>query len=229
MFPNKFVTIIEQPQSQSNTNNNNNSDHNPEPMYYSFGIQFYYWLVFENKTEIDSAYNNGKYHYCDWFIAKKFPDLKQELLNNNIQCITLLTFEQEMQKTQTIFKTKKCKQLKCDDRWRGKDYNISKHDPITFFHLLSLCLYTNQTQLSCSFSSVFRRIPVSESDSHLKSRNANYREWARLLTECVHAFGTWMYDIKSDKILYHGINICLQFSSTFAVFCSPTSTTDSLI
>jgi hypothetical protein len=107
------------------------------------------------------------------------------------------------------------------------DDDDDDEDPtMTMSHLKSLFLYTNFTKLCSTFSCVFRRIPSSESDDSFKTRNSNYREWARLLVETVHVFGTTMED-STIKSFYHGISCPMTFRANFAVFHSPTSITKS--
>ncbi len=94
-------------------------------------------------------------------------------------------------------------------------------------HVLSLALYTNFTLLCTAFSSVFRKLSNAETDEELRQRNRNFREMARLLTETVHCFGTYI-QFSEIAVFYHGVNREMSFPSMFAQFCSPTSTTDSL-
>jgi hypothetical protein len=238
----KFVTVVDeqtqaQPQpknSNSNSDNNNNNSETEQKtdennsadqrkkrqLNYSFGVKFYYWKKFLNNTKIDKYYNGGEYQLGFWYISQKMATLKEEILSNNLLPIDI--------KAEIWFGTE-CVKNMCDMKYghgRGEDYNIERGTPPTISHVLAITFYTNVTVLCTLFSKGFRRIPNTESDASLKLRNSVFREWSRLLIEMVHVYGTMMKNSNID-LFYHGISVEVTFSTTFAVFCSPTSTTDS--
>ena len=55
-------------------------DGNSESLQYCFGQRYYYWPYYIHNNNFDNIYNPG-YKYKDWFIYKKFTNLKEEMLN----------------------------------------------------------------------------------------------------------------------------------------------------
>ena len=103
----------------------------------------------------------------------------------------------------------------------GSNENIH---PIQSFVLF----YCNFTKFCTLFSRTFRRLTANESIESVKERNAEVSEFSRLLMETVFIHGKRMYLEKKIKVFYHGVSAMVLFKSTFAQFCSPTSTTTAL-
>merc|ERR1712087_534958 len=74
---------------------------------YSPGIRYFYWEFYKNNSHEkrlvlgrNTYEGNEGYALCDWFIAKKYANLKEELLSNRI-----ITFAKD-HFDDTLFKAK---------------------------------------------------------------------------------------------------------------------------
>ena len=108
-------------------------------------------------------------------------------------------------------------------------YEINSESKITFNHLLSLCLYTDYSDLSTDFSRSFRSINAFESLRSVKARNSRYFWMSKYLRECVELFGDYDgYYASTQRILigpfYCGLSFPATFPYTDISLCSPTST-----
>ena len=238
----KFFTVVmeeeEAERNADNDSNNSNSNSNSsadevdeqkqneesqrkqtKEIFYAFGYKFYYWERFKNKTEIDRNYNGGKDAYGVWYIAMKHQSFKAELLNAKIM-IEMIDRQTEIGRE--WMDAQYVKEMENDSF--GNYYNIAYRSPPSLPHILSILFHCNFDSLCTSFSAAFRKLHANETDEQLRQRNAEFREFGRLLAECVDCFGTILKD-SNIRIFYHGVSRVMQFPSTVALLCSPTSTT----
>lgn len=226
----KFVTQINQQMLDSsqeqkeanneNANNNNNNEDEEEAknaktkhIYYSFGWRFYYWLYF--KTD-------------KWFIPKKFENIKQELLYNQLRSLPKEVFDKLYEKAIYWTNTNYYRATLSNNKWTIQ-YGLPAEIPIEVRHILVVLLYCNFSKFCSLFSSTYRRIPNTESDEDLLTRHSNFRDFGRLLRESVEVYGTSFEESEDVDILYHGISIEMMFEATYAKFCAPTSCTRSFM
>ena len=188
---NKFVTEISEAQQMEMKENKSNANQNqtepqPQPpdIFYAFGYKFYYWPSFKNNNEIDVEYNGGRDPFGVWYIEKKHESLKEE--------VNTIVIPYKMNKTMVSgrewMQTQYVRQMQC-----SKDiphYHIFEGFSPSLGHILSVLFHCDFTKLCRVFSQSFRKLTANETEDELRQRNAEFREFARLLVECVHAFGT---------------------------------------
>ena len=159
-----------------------------------------------------------------WYIKKKYNNLEDEILNNNIHQLNKKQFTQNvMQKAKTLIETRKAKNIKADTFLFGRRYGFEEGSLITEEHLMSLILYCSFTDLSFEFTKTFRKITKAENIQSCKQRNREYWNWSKLLVETVNIFCEEQRGWESKKIYYHGVSL-LNFGSLRGHFSSPTST-----
>ena len=233
----KFVTVIaeEVGEQKQQGNSNSNSDSTEEQKqqsqqrpsqqlsFYAFGYRFYYWEWFKNNERIDRDYNGGGDAFGVWFIEKKYESFKAELINAKLP---MQSIYRQTESAQIWMATDYVKEMIYFEECQNS-YKIPYRSPISISHILSVLFHCNFTALCTLFSSTFRKLTANESDDELRQRNANFREFGRLLAECVHGFGTKV-SADDPHQYYHGISRVMHFPSTVAQFCSPTSTTGSI-
>ena len=198
--------------------------------FYSFGSRYYYWKWYKNNIDYDIVYNPG-YRYKDWYINKKFDNLKQEILNK----LDISQFEATKNKATMILNNSMhykymMSRINTDSYGGILHYDIAKDVPITIENLMSVIFYTDYSQLSFSFSATFRKRSKNETNQEMKQRNSFFWNWSKLLMETVHLYGyrynyfNWQNPEPQIKTLYHGIST-MYFSSFITRFCGPTSMT----
>eukprot|EP01084_Bolivina_argentea_P062328 113961_1 len=189
---NKFVSVV-------NTNKNENININGS---YSFGIRYYYWrYYYKNNAEYDATRwtygstedepaNNG-YTLGDWYIAPKYKNLKDEMLNNEICIIGKGKWDVERVKADYFLLSAAARDISCmrSSTLIELIYGIKYQQPITFNHLMAIVLHCNQDKLQEEFNKTCRRVPWNESDKDLIARHRNYHWFGKLLRECVELFG----------------------------------------
>jgi hypothetical protein len=168
--------------------------------------------------------------------------LKEEILNHPSHRVIIDAIDAQLKMAQELMNTEYIKEMVIADgrelrhnydnelgKHRGRYYDMAVGALITVGHVLSVLLYCNFTKLCTLFSSTFRKLSASETDVELRDRHSYFREWAKLLVETVHCYGQLMDDENTPNIFLHGISIPMTFTSTFARFCSATSTTSSIV
>ena len=188
---NKFVTEISEAQqmemkeSQSNGNQNpTKPQQQPPDIFYAFGYKFYYWPLFKNNNNIDSKHNGGRDTFGEWYVEKKYKSLKEEV--NTI--VIPYKMNKTMKSGSEWMQTQYVKQMECTGDI--PHYHIFAGSTPSLGHILSVLFHCDFTRLCRLFSQSFRKMTANETDDELRQRNAEFREFARLLVECVHAFGT---------------------------------------
>ena len=217
---------------------------------YDAGKRFFYWpyykhikkewnVLYEQEYGQSAVEGNAGYFICDWYIDKKYADLREELSQNNIYCFSI----NQLKDLQIMAKTKlenwikdpsarkllSQNKLTEEEAWAEKYYGIKQGETISMEHIMSLLAYTNYTKHSAAFSSTFRRTSVFESDKSFKLRHKEFYHWAKLLRELVECYGQRFDEVADDlSVLYHGVSKSLVFDSTMIKLSGPLSTTAGL-
>eukprot|EP01084_Bolivina_argentea_P079284 143830_1 len=114
-------------------------------------------------------------------IKKIYSSLKQELLKNNLCCITVENFNIEYKKASILF-------CSC---YRKKHYSSQKKNMMFLKdHLLSLMIYCNFDILQATFSETYRKCRTNESKESIARRHSNFYWLGKYLKISVHIFGT---------------------------------------
>ena len=128
---------------------------NVDDNQYSFGYRYFYWSWYKHnhltndlalRGESGGNYNfaaNKNYKLSDWYIDKKYSNLEDELLNNEIQGIDLEQYQQLY--IFVLFKsaTDKARKMKCVRYNSNLYYEIPEGQTIQIHHLLIMKLYTD--------------------------------------------------------------------------------------
>eukprot|EP01083_Nonionella_stella_P262781 893234_1 len=206
---------------------------------YDHGIRYFYWPYYEDKVEMnDVALRRGDGGFIDkgfreankgcsvkeWYIDKKYPNLKVELLQNTICRLSEpkqyeLLREQANKHRQTLVVKAMVS--------RGRDvYNIEDGMPITVEHLIAMMAYCNKDALQAQFSETFRR-RENENNCSMIQRHKNYANFGRLLREFVECFGQNGIGNRTvgEQQLFHGISSETQFGSVMTRLKGPVSAT----
>eukprot|EP01084_Bolivina_argentea_P273198 465300_1 len=189
---------------------------------YSFGFRYEYVA-------------KPTFYSFDEYIVKKYEDLFDELLNNNIYHIDAETFNITKKKAQGKLDTNYARSLAADGKdgdiqWNPethatickKFYGVIFESCITVEHLMAVLFYTDYSDLSYHFSSTFRALNESDTFETNCQRNSEYAHWSNLLCQAVNCFGP---KAKQGAVYYHGINKMMIFKSFTSYYNSPTSTT----
>eukprot|EP01084_Bolivina_argentea_P309494 535347_1 len=148
---------------------------------FSTGLVFWYWPYYKNIKEqtiinqqIQWNENDFDGHsICDLFVEKHFDSLQLEAINSGL--VNYLAFKTlVVEKANIYINTDKCKQIICTENYDELHFDIKLGDTINIYHLQSLILYTDFTQLCTAFSSTFRQIYFNETLSSVKHRNSKY-------------------------------------------------------
>ncbi len=210
--------VINRDYFRSTINENNNkfmsdidSDSDNDNMY-SFGVRFYYDCdKYKDNNKFDLQYNKG-YRYNDWFIPKKYANLKTELLQNKI-CVIRKPYYKDLY-------------------FKAKEYLKSKHvlkfcRNIAHEYLVSIMVYCNCNKFQNEFTKTFRYDGNNESMFSLKKRHSEFACLGHILRQTVEISGIAI-EFGQTKQFYHGINIeNMMFTSTLHKFYGPLSTSSS--
>eukprot|EP01083_Nonionella_stella_P203162 741552_1 len=217
---NKFMTTVIDNTTlhNSSTDDHTNDDHkgntdqeedenDSTAATYSFGKRMYYWQ---------------RYKDHEWYVERKYDNLKQEILNNTICRLNVQEYELASQKAMLFMSSDYCKQCVSCYTNHLLYYDIRGGMAIDTDHLLSIILYTDYSKLCYEFGKTFRKINSLETDSALKIRNREYWNWSRLMRETVEFWGhpLWKSNV---NIFYSGCSY-LVLNAFVANFNSPTST-----
>eukprot|EP01084_Bolivina_argentea_P150390 262644_1 len=188
----KFTTDINQ---QSITTN------------YSFGLGFRYGV--KNK--------NHKYYICP-----KYESLKDEVINNDLAKISLFNWDTINLSAQKHLESNICREMKARP-YRGLNniYNIAVNSIVSLRHLLSLLLYTNNTEFQRKMKQTMRKLDENKSLQNVMDKNSNFAHFCGFLYEVTSFFS----ELTEDDTFYHGINCQLLFDKFHCNFSMPVSTT----
>eukprot|EP01084_Bolivina_argentea_P118362 210024_1 len=168
---------------------------------------------------------NQQYMLGQFYISPKYTNLKHELSNNSICCISLLQWDNVLEKARQHITTSLYKAAICKIPEPEIYYQIAYESCMTISHIVAVMVYCNQDVLQRKFSATYRRMSA-ESVHKMIDRHRNFAHLGRLLRECVECFGkkhSSAYNIK----VYRGINKCFTFESLYAYIKAPFSTTTS--
>ena len=231
----KFVTkMVDNKQSENENDKNNDNDKKNDDdekklkvneeenvNLYSFSHRWYYWKKYKNNNRLD--FSNPGYKYCMMYVKNKYKNFKDEILNNEICNISNEQWNSFYFKASSYREIPFCQRIKCI-KYRFPEYKIDTTEIITIYHLMSIILYTDLTELSYQFTLSFREKTRDESLFELRARHSNFYWWARSMREAVECFGSEV-NKSCTKTFWHGISIPMVFKSTIARFNAPTSTT----
>eukprot|EP01084_Bolivina_argentea_P162822 283306_1 len=138
-------------QSNIIIDNGKDDEKNNHPMY-SFGVRYYYDdEKYKNNKELDIEYNIG-YTYEYWFIPKKYKDLKEELLQNTVEFMSIEQYND----------------LKLKAKYYKKTPHIVKHCKyINVDNLITIQVYCNFDKLQNEYTKTYRH-QLNETDEELK-------------------------------------------------------------
>eukprot|EP01084_Bolivina_argentea_P121099 214653_1 len=185
---------------------------------FELGERFYYWKYFKD----------GRHCKEDHFIEKPdFPNLKHEMLNNNIYSIPLKIWNLELKNAITYQISNKGKSLRANNRSAENSiYEIPVDCPISISHLMTILFYTNHTELQHQFKKQgTRKCHKTDTLNDVKTRNKQIGNWYMLFYEV-----TQLFSGKTNKSYnyYHGLSIPLMFDSFNPIFNAPISTSTSI-
>ena len=212
---------------------------------YSSGYRYFYWdyykgmnkqwnILLTNTDGQPQVEGNRGYMIKDWYIPRKYKDLREELLTNATFTFSIQQFNNIKQ--QSTIKLKNWlsdpdtrpleSQTNVGVAWAENCYGIPRGKQITVQHIMSLLFYTNFSDHSAAFSGTFRRKHGFETDDSLKARNREFWNWSRLLRETVECYGQCFFEVyKQLPTVWHGVSAELIFDSTYIKLCGPLSTT----
>eukprot|EP01084_Bolivina_argentea_P000772 1421_1 len=184
---------------------------------YSLGVRYFYWRYYKNNCNLQDDAHLWSQTYLgapeankdclvrDWYIARKYSNLKEELICNAITCISTHQWDNLYAKSTVHLQTTKVKEMEC---WRSESsvcYDLYPNAPFAIGHLIAMQAYCNFDNLCVKFSETYRKVSGHETDDYLRKRHANFAHLGRLTRECVECFGTTISH--GDTIsLFHGIN-----------------------
>ena len=190
---------------------------------FSIGYPFFYWQHYKDKKKQDLQ-NETVYHnlndYCGYsphqlYITQKYKDLKDEIINNKINALSLLQMNVSILKTNKLMQTFKVKSIRCNAPNDVLHYEIGNHSRLRYSHLLSLVLYSDRSELQCDFTKTFRKTNQYQTLSDIKQNNREYYHWSKNIREAVEYYGNlgWKDHWNDDKRNYSHNNIKGPFYS----------------
>ena len=191
-------------------------------MSHLFGYKYYYWDEYRDNISDDFGPNLG-YKKRDWYIHKKYDNLKDEIINNRIFCLNMNMVNNVITKSEKNMNCRYAKKLISTDTFYSEYYKINPNSPIAIENLMAIILYCDYYDLTFWFKSTFRKITDNETHQQIKNRNREYWWWSRILTETIELYGKRICKSKT-QISFHGVTQ-MTFPAFSAHFCGPTSTT----
>eukprot|EP01084_Bolivina_argentea_P285466 489537_1 len=212
---------------------------------FNVGIRFYYWIHYKyieeniNSTaEVWNQYHHEGFPICELYIKAKYKDFKHEIHEyktiNNIAMI----YKDLVFKVYQYLRLENAQKMKATAACNKLHYGIEENENVSFHHLLSVILYTDETKLSTAFSSSFRATDPCEGITMIKQKNRKYWWMSKNLREVVELFGEdscGLYDEDTDDFIsqmsgpyYCGVKTVLKLSQFTTRLCAPTSTSTSI-
>eukprot|EP01083_Nonionella_stella_P149742 476008_1 len=191
----------------------NQSNEVPE---YGFGCPFSYW---------------EDYTYYP-YVCAKYSHLKDELLHNNIENISIMNWNSINTKAEKCFskiqnmlgqRGDKNTPFAHDDKHWTPIMNIKPAQKISLSHILSILFYTDLNDLPRKMKGVCRKLHRDETVEQVRKRHSELTNWLRYLFETIVLYGD---KLSVDDSLYHGLNQKFYFKECKAKFYIPTSTTE---
>ncbi len=205
---------------------------------YSFGFRFYYHEYYRHNDNVMEVLP-GSDNNCDktnaefgkmlparfWFITPKYKSIKDEVLNNEMCCLSITQFNDNLINARLKLEANK-HNLSHPHQTFLTVYNIRKDQQASIHHILGIVLYTNNTKLCSEFTRSFRMLSVEETFGELKKRHSHFGNWAKYLREAVEVYGNRLSD-RNFRQVYHGISSEMIFKGLSSFCCLPKSTTRS--
>eukprot|EP01084_Bolivina_argentea_P015295 28591_1 len=217
---------------------------------FSMGFRFFYWNYYKNnrtmkddahlwsQTYLGSPPANRGYFVTDWYVAIKYQNLKEELLNNGICHILLAQWDNLMIKAAKHKQTNTVREIFCPRQTTAVCYDLMYQCVMTLSHLVAQMVYCNYDTLQSKFSETYRLstelssttetycLSINETYASLKHRHSEYHFMGKLLRENVECFGMSMYDCDGVRVrLYHGLDQIFTFSTVAPYIKGPMSST----
>eukprot|EP01084_Bolivina_argentea_P269194 457439_1 len=188
---------------------------------YSFGYPFHYDSI--NKTSQSKHTTTERdffgYQYGDFYVAPKFSNLKDEMLNNSICNLDIKSFANAFLKATQYLESIKAKSMVSDhpnaEMWNSQTLKV--------WHLMAIIFYTDFDVLSYNFSQSFRKRHKLESLNKVKQRHSEYANWSIIIYRTIYAFGTCLL-MNEQNNYYHGTSYH-EIDRFVTYFNTPTSTT----
>eukprot|EP01084_Bolivina_argentea_P238879 401363_1 len=201
-----------------------------------FGKRFRYWPAYSENKTCDLL--NGFYTH-HWYVRPKFNDIKDEILNNEICCITVNQWNRSViYASKVMIRTVAIKELKAVVPPNSKDggstsnssynkYGVKNGDRIRLEHLVPLLIYVNLDFVSKHMLQTYNNnnFVANEYQQWIKrmKHHSQLSHLARLVRETVECYGQ-----SKAVTLYHLVDKKIALASLNARFFSPTSVTTSL-
>jgi len=195
---------------------------------HSLGRRFYFWSWYKDNEAEDIQWNIGK-KYKELYVERKYENLKDEVINNEIYKVALEEFERTYQKAMHYYQMSEViRSIRCSTVGYGHcHYDVDNNDELHVEHIMSVMLYTDHPYLSSEFTMNCRERGAKETFEAYKARIREYAEWNRSLRETVELYGTTM-QASELKTFYTGLSSQIVFNQFRLKICSPLSTSPQL-
>eukprot|EP01084_Bolivina_argentea_P250768 420313_1 len=145
------------------------------------GFRFYYWDYFKDLKQLPddeqciqddiSTYSSIN----DLFIVCKYNSFKEEIAHYYPHFIFKQYLEEVVVKVNGYIYSKIVKKTKPVSKWTTpytEYYGIEKDSRLTFNHLVSMIFYCDYSELSCAFSSSFRKVKKFETIKNIAQKQS---------------------------------------------------------
>ena len=167
---------------------------------FDLGFRFYYHdhyknihRDYQNQQYVENHNDHGGYSPAELFVESKYFSLKDEIVNNTVQSMSIYEVNISLVKAEKLLKTYKAKSMRVRPFGVNDPYHYEIDDwaQIRYSHIVALIMYSDWTNLQCAFSKTFRRKHRFETLSSVKQRNREFYWWSRNLREAVECYGNW--------------------------------------
>ena len=210
---------------------------------FSVGYRFYYWEYYKNIRVLpseeqtaggmDNTHDHSGFAANELFVCPKYSDFGEEI--RNYSGFSRAQYESSKAKVEKYLQSQKVKAMKArhTSQLEYLHYGIRWDDIVSFWHLLSLSLYTDYTEICGKFSESFRILHAFEPLDSVKKRNSAFFWMSKHLRELVECFGhcSGSHTLVNCKWIgrmfgpfYCGLNVPLNLPSFSMRLNSPTST-----
>eukprot|EP01084_Bolivina_argentea_P020103 37408_1 len=164
-----------------------------------FGLKYFYWDYYKNNISTqdptDKFYGTTR---CvkhenqilgDFYVPKKYGNLKIELCENTIYHISLERWNSLMTRAKLLVNCKTAKDLFCPRRDSARYYDMEFGEIMSVRHIISMMAIHNYDRLYTRFNETFRLTYNTTNIEEMVNRHREYYWLARLVRECVECFG----------------------------------------
>eukprot|EP01084_Bolivina_argentea_P305226 527278_1 len=162
------------------------------------GYKYYYWPHFRDNGYKDSPPNDG-YKKGDWYIEQKYNDLKDELLNNTLENVSLDAYQRRVLNAEKLINGPIAKKIKSDDVELAGYSGIKPGTSISLKHVLAISCWDFFGDLNVVLPSTFHPKTKDESIEETKKRNREFFHLSKLMIETVEIFGTSMSNMSCSS------------------------------